>query len=199
MNVHCQIKCLSIFVLPFAHYLPAFLQNTKMSGLQFFAYPGQGEVLRSQLWYSQSVRVGDRIEISGQGTTSPFFPFYPVLPNLPIQTSRLSLTLTGGWDPKNGAMKTSLLEELDQAFSNVDLALRDAGGKGWEQVYKVTMYIVESVMHDEEFLGRAIENLKKWAPNHQHLLTAVGVAKLGAGDSAGMRVEIEVVAYDPRE
>ncbi|KAK0658035.1 endoribonuclease L-PSP [Cercophora newfieldiana] len=142
-----------------------------MSAPQFFAYPGQGEVLRSQLWYSQSVRIGDRIEISGQG----------------------------GWDPTTGAMKTDLIEELDQAFENVDLALRDAGGKGWEQVYKVTMYVLESVMDNEEFLGRAIGNLKKWVPGHQPLLTAVGVAKLGAGSSAGMRVEIEVVAHDPKE
>lgn len=33
---------------------------------QFFAYPKQGEVVRDLL-YSQSVRVGDRIEVSGQG------------------------------------------------------------------------------------------------------------------------------------
>jgi enamine deaminase RidA (YjgF/YER057c/UK114 family) len=95
-------------------------------------------------------------------------------------------------------MKPTLLSELDQAFENVDLALRDAGGKGWEQVYKVRMYVLESVMNNEEFLGRAIENLKRWVPRHQPLLTAVGVAKLGAGSSAGMGVEIEVDAWDPR-
>ncbi|KAK4444736.1 Endoribonuclease L-PSP/chorismate mutase-like protein [Podospora aff. communis PSN243] len=141
-----------------------------MTAPQFFAYPGQGELLRSQLWYSQSVRIGDRIEISGQG----------------------------GWSPTTGTLAENPLEELDQAFSNVDLALRDAGGKGWEQVYKVRMYVVESMMDNEEFLGRAIENLKKWMPGHQPLLTAVGVSKLGAGSSAGMKVEIEVEAWDPR-
>ncbi|KAK0631272.1 endoribonuclease L-PSP [Immersiella caudata] len=140
------------------------------AGPQFFAYPGQGELLRSQLWYSQSARIGDRIEISGQG----------------------------GWSPQTGTLAPTPLEELDQAFSNVDLALRDAGGKGWEQVYKVRMYVVESMMDNEEFLGRAIVNLKKWMPGHQPLLTAVGVSKLGAGSSAGMKVEIEVEAWDPR-
>jgi hypothetical protein len=35
-------------------------------------------------------------------------------------------------------------------------------------------------------------------PGHQPLLTAVGVSKLGAGSSAGMKVEIEVEAWDPR-
>lgn len=166
-----------------------------MSGPKFFAYPGQGEVLRSQLWYSQSVRIGDRIDISGQGTyrASPF-PF-----SVSALLSPLTRCLPGGWDPTTGVMKPTLLSELDQAFENVDLALRNAGGKGWEQVYKVRMYILESVMDNEEFLGRAIENLKRWVPGHQPLLTAVGVAKLGAGSSSGMRVEIEVEAWDPKE
>jgi len=160
-----------------------------MSSPQFFSYPGQGQVLRSQLWYSQSVRIGDRIEISGQGTTSFTLKAPSSQPN----------TLTfpaGGWDPETGKMKTDLLEEVDQAFSNVDLALRHAGGKGWPQVYKVKMYILEAVFTDAELLGRLIGNLMKWMPERQPLLTAVGVAKLGAGDSAGMRVEIEVVAID---
>jgi len=65
-------------------------------------------------------------------------------------------------------------------------------------VYKVIMYVLKSVMVNE-FLRRAIENLKKWVPGYQPSLTAVGVAKLGVGSSAGVRVEVEVVAYDPRE
>ena len=94
-------------------------------------------------------------------------------------------------------MKTDLLEEVDQAFANVDYALKHAGGKGWPQVYKVKAYVVESQMTNEVFLGRFIENLRKWMPDHQPLLTAVGVSKLGAGESASMRIEIEVAAYDP--
>jgi hypothetical protein len=65
-----------------------------MSGLQFFAYADHGQVLRSQLWYSQSVRVGDRIEISGQGITSPFPLFYPfaflLLPFYPSNNPNLT-------------------------------------------------------------------------------------------------------------
>lgn len=94
-------------------------------------------------------------------------------------------------------MKTDLLEEVDQAFANVDYALKHAGGKGWSQVYKVTAYVVESEMTNEVFLGRFIENLKKWMPDHQPLLTAVGLSRLGAGDSAGMKLELEVAAFDP--
>lgn len=103
----------------------------------------------------------------------------------------------GGWDPLTGAMKTDPLEEIDQVFENVQLALTHAGGKGWAQVYSTRVYVVESYWDDEAFLGHLIGSLRKWMPDHQPLMTAVGVAKLGAGPSAGMRVEIEVAAHDP--
>lgn len=41
-----------------------------MSHLQYHCYKGFGEEKREQLWYSQAVRVGDVIEIAGQGTCS---------------------------------------------------------------------------------------------------------------------------------
>lgn len=37
-------------------------------------------------------------------------------------------------------------------------------------------------------------NFEKWMPNHAPIWTEIGVKRLGAPD---MRVEIEVVAYDP--
>lgn len=45
----------------------------------------------------------------------------------------------GGWDPKTDdfskiAFPSDLREEIAQAFANVDIALKDAGGKGWSQV-----------------------------------------------------------------
>lgn len=39
-----------------------------MSTLQYYAYPGMGEYARENLGYNQVVRVGDRLEVSGQGT-----------------------------------------------------------------------------------------------------------------------------------
>lgn len=39
-----------------------------MSHLQYFSYKGFGEHMREALSYNQAVRIGDRIEISGQGT-----------------------------------------------------------------------------------------------------------------------------------
>lgn len=39
----------------------------RMSGLKYYSYPGVGEWARDKYSYSQAVRIGDRIECSGQG------------------------------------------------------------------------------------------------------------------------------------
>ena len=41
-----------------------------MAHLQYYAYPGVGEHAREAYGYNQAVRVGDRIEISGQGNAA---------------------------------------------------------------------------------------------------------------------------------
>lgn len=40
-----------------------------------------------------------------------------------------------------------------------------------------------------------VRNMRRWMPNHKPLWTVLGVSRLGEDD---MRVEIEVVAYDPK-
>ncbi|KAF5490044.1 RutC family protein [Colletotrichum siamense] len=137
-----------------------------MSGLTYFSYSDYGKTLLKEMHYSQAVRVGDNIEISGQG----------------------------GWDPTTGKVHSDLLDEIDQAFSNVDLTLKDAGGKGWSQVFRIRLYALDEAWTSEG-MGRMVENMKKWAPDHAPILTGVGVAKLG---QPGMRIEVEVSAYDPQ-
>lgn len=94
-------------------------------------------------------------------------------------------------------------EQIDQAFRNVDLALRatsastDSGkGKGkvvgWPQVFRVNSYHVPL---DGDALGAMARNFRRWCPDHQPIWTAVGVAQLG---DENMKVEIEVQAYDPQ-
>lgn len=39
-----------------------------MSNLRYYTYEGFGERSQQQFWYSQAVRIGDRIECAGQGT-----------------------------------------------------------------------------------------------------------------------------------
>ncbi|TPX16149.1 uncharacterized protein E0L32_004144 [Thyridium curvatum] len=132
-----------------------------MANLQYFTYPGHGVKVGDFFGYSQAVRVGDRLECSGQG----------------------------GWDTTTGEVPADLMEEIDQAFANVDYNLRHAGGKGWSQVFRVNIYYTDG---SPEALGRMAENMKKWMPNHRPILTGVGVKELAL---EGMRVEIEVSAY----
>lgn len=42
--------------------------------------------------------------------------------------------LIGGWDTETGEIHKEASAQIDQAFKNVDVCLKDAGGKGWDQV-----------------------------------------------------------------
>ncbi|BCS19557.1 RidA family protein [Aspergillus puulaauensis] len=133
-----------------------------MSHLEYFNYKGCGEHMREFLSYSQAVRIGDRIEIAGQG----------------------------GWDPNTREVHADLSNEFKQAFSNVELALKDAGGKGWDQVYRVHIYVLDT---SDVVVGLLPQNLRRWMPNNQPVLTCVGVKELALN---GMTIEIEAYARD---
>ncbi|KAK1701150.1 endoribonuclease L-PSP [Colletotrichum godetiae] len=137
-----------------------------MSGLKYFSYKGYGKKLLREMHYSQAVRVGDNIEISGQG----------------------------GWDSETGMVPSDLMQEIDQAFENVNINLKEAGGQGWSQVFRIRLYALDEAWN-EDGIGRMVENMKKWTPNHAPILTGIGASKLG---QPGMRVEVEVSAYDPQ-
>ncbi|RAH63439.1 L-PSP endoribonuclease family protein [Aspergillus piperis CBS 112811] len=135
-----------------------------MSHLTYYNYEGVGKRNQEKFKYSQAVRIGDRIECSGQG----------------------------GWDPNTGEFYKEINAQIDQAFKNVELNLKNAGGKGWEQVFRVNSYHVPI---NNEALDAMVRNFKQYMPNHEPLWTCVGVTRLGEDD---MRVEIEVVAHDPK-
>ncbi|KAL2270624.1 hypothetical protein VTJ83DRAFT_2808 [Remersonia thermophila] len=83
-----------------------------MTKPRYFAhYSSFSEQLSNQSHYSQTVRIGNCVECSGQG----------------------------GWDD-SGAIPASFAAELDQAFANVDACLRSARAKGWSDVYKIKVY-----------------------------------------------------------
>ncbi|KAI1134984.1 Endoribonuclease L-PSP/chorismate mutase-like protein [Hypoxylon sp. FL0543] len=98
--------------------------------------------------------------------------------------------MTGGWDRKTVEVKPDVLEEVDQAFENVEHTLKHAGGKGWSQVYRVVTYHTDIKATSE----RVTQNFKRWMPDHMPTWTMVGVKQLGL-DS--MHIEVEVEAYDP--
>jgi enamine deaminase RidA (YjgF/YER057c/UK114 family) len=126
---------------------------------------------------------------------------YPLTPTTqqrpliyPTVIARLTQHLhshTGGWNPQTGSFAKEINAQIDLAFQNVDINLKDAGGKGWSQVFRVNSYHVPI---NNEAMDAMVRNFRKWMPEHQPLWTCVGVARLGEDD---MRVEIEVVAHDP--
>ncbi|OAL23962.1 hypothetical protein AYO20_10812 [Fonsecaea nubica] len=133
-----------------------------MGNFTLSSYAGVGQANLKNLSVSQTARVGNRLEISGQG----------------------------GWDPRTGVVIEELGAQIDKAFENVDLALRDAGGAGWSQVYRVRSYHLPL---GKDAMDHMVRNFRHWMPNHQPLWTCVGISQLG---EEGMQVEIEVAALD---
>lgn len=101
----------------------------------------------------------------------------------------------GGWDAKtdnydfSNFIMDNLDDEIDQAFKNCDYNLKNAGGKGWSQVYKIVTYSTDIYSQHE----RIVHNLKKWMPEHTPIWTELGVNHLGLKE---MNIEIDVEAYD---
>ena len=79
---------------------------------QFFITPGYGKRLLETLHYSQALRIGNRVEISGQG----------------------------GWDD-NFEFPETVEAEIAQAFRNVERTLATAGAS-WKHVVHVNSYHV---------------------------------------------------------
>jgi enamine deaminase RidA (YjgF/YER057c/UK114 family) len=86
--------------------------STSVSKVEFFVTPGYGERQLREFHYSQAVRVGDRVETSGQG----------------------------GWDD-DFQFPDSIHDEIEQAFRNVERTLT-AAGAGWQHVIHVNSYHV---------------------------------------------------------
>ena len=83
-----------------------------MAEVEFFRTPGYGEKLWEMLHYNQALRIGDRVEISGQG----------------------------GWDD-DIQFPEALDDEIVRAFDNVERVLA-AAGAGWRDVVTVNSYHV---------------------------------------------------------
>jgi enamine deaminase RidA (YjgF/YER057c/UK114 family) len=81
---------------------------------------------------------------------------------------------------------------VDQAFDNVEMALKQAGGKGWEQVYKTRIFwVARDGLTFDEIAPEVVKNLTKYCPDHGPLLTCIEVKGL----YLEMKIEIEVEAH----
>ena len=137
-----------------------------MSKPEFFDTPGYGEIARTRYHYSQALRIGDRIEISGQG----------------------------GWDADFTTFSaTSLEDEIVKAFDNVEKTLAEAGAS-WRDVVNVHSYHVPTANDSiigEQHMSVMVDQFRKRFGESRPVWTAVGVKALTFPDQ---HVEIEVVA-----
>ncbi|MDF2824368.1 MAG: endoribonuclease [Mycobacterium sp.] len=122
-----------------------------MSEVEFFNTPGYGEKLAKKLPYSQAVRIGNWVEISGQGGVDDDL-------NIP----------------------DSLEDEIVQAFVNVERTLATAGAS-WRDVVHVNSYHVASEpdsigdAHNDVMAAQ----FRKWMPDRAPIWTETGVTVLG--------------------
>ncbi|MBY8870544.1 hypothetical protein K7640_01655 [Micromonospora sp. PLK6-60] len=123
-----------------------------MTQPQFFATPGYGPWMLENRHYQQAVRIGDRVEISGQG----------------------------GWDDQL-TFPESLDEEIVRAFDNVERTLATAGAT-WRDVVSVdSFHVSDSPDVLSEAHGPVmIEQLRKRMGDRSPIWTVLGVATLAA-------------------
>lgn len=118
---------------------------------RFFVTPGYGETLRDALHCSQAVRIGHRVETSGQGGRDDDL----VIPE-------------------------SLEEEIVQAFDNVERTLATAGAT-WSDVVHVNSYHVpdEPDVIGEALNRVMVEQLRARTGERAPIWTQTGVPCLG--------------------
>jgi enamine deaminase RidA (YjgF/YER057c/UK114 family) len=122
-----------------------------MSRPEFSATPGYGEKQLRDLHYNQAVRIGDRVETSGQG----------------------------GWDD-DWEFPEALEDEIVQAFENVERTLAAAGAT-WRDVIAVDSYHLPSsadsigAVHNRVM----VEQLRERMGDRSPIWTEVGVPALG--------------------
>ncbi|MFI8947449.1 Rid family hydrolase [Streptomyces sp. NPDC053750] len=119
---------------------------------EFFATPGYGATQLATMHYHQAVRVGDRIETSGQG----------------------------GWDD-DWNFPDSLEDEIVQAFENVERTLAEAGAT-WRDVVAVDSYHVPAAADSigEDHNRVMVDQFRKRMGDRAPIWTELGVPALGA-------------------
>lgn len=122
-----------------------------MSNIEFFVTPGYGDRKLEKHHYSQAVKIGNRIEISGQG----------------------------GWDD-NEKFPESIEDEVIRAFDNVERTLALAGAS-WKDVIHVNSYHVPTASDSigAEHLSVMTDQFKKRMGARAPIWTCIGVASLG--------------------
>lgn len=143
------------------------IKMAHMDGPSFFLTPGYGDRQRQNLHYSQAVRHGNRIEISGQG----------------------------GWDD-NWCYPASIREEVIRAFDNVERTLATAGAS-WRHVITVHSYHVPNAdgAIGDDHLSTMAEQFRERMGDRAPVWTCIGVATL-AGPQMRVEIEVVAIVDD---
>lgn len=123
-----------------------------MTTIQFFATPGYGDTQREVMHYHQAVKIGDRVDISGQG----------------------------GWDD-HFTFPDNLTDEIIRAFDNVERTLAHAGAT-WRDVISVDSFhipVAPDFIGDGHNTVM-VEQLRARMGDRAPIWTQIGVAALGA-------------------
>ena len=122
-----------------------------MTEVTFFATPGYGDTQLANMHYYQAVKIGDRVEISGQG----------------------------GWDDEFNFPEL-LEDEIVRAFDNVERTLATAGAS-WRDVISVDSYHVASQQETFDAHNRVVvDQFRKRMGDRAPIWTEIGVTALGA-------------------
>ena len=119
------------------------------TGPQLFATPGYGEKALEMLHYNQALRIGDRVEISGQG----------------------------GWND-DLEVPGDLETEIRQAFENVQRTLATAGAS-WADVVHVNSYHVLPDGSFQAHNEVMIDEFRTRLPDRPPIWTQTAVVALG--------------------
>ena len=142
---------------------------------QYFSPGNAGRIALETLHFSQAVRMGDRLELAGQG----------------------------GWDDAFEFPAATIPQEVANAFDNVGRVLA-AAGASWDDVVQVNSYHCRtdpaalpapSTAHlaiEAEALDAMVGQFRLRMPRHAPIWTCLGVVGLG---HPSMRVEIRVTAF----
>lgn len=138
-----------------------------MNAPQFFVTPGYGDKQLREAHYSQAVRVGDRIETSGQG----------------------------GWDD-HWNFPATLEDEIVQAFDNLARTLATAGAS-WPDVIHVNSYHVSAAdgSFPAGHLDLMTREFRTRMEGRAPIWTALGVSALG-DSSMRIEIRVTAVIED---
>jgi enamine deaminase RidA (YjgF/YER057c/UK114 family) len=138
-----------------------------MTSPSFFVTPGYGNRQRQKWHYSQAVRYGNRVDISGQG----------------------------GWDDDWG-FPDATRDEVIRAFDNVERTLATAGAS-WRHVVSVHSYHrpdADGVIGDDHLTTMA-EQFRIRMGERAPLWTCIGVAAL-ANPQMRVEIQVTAIVDD---